>query len=45
LLAAVLRRKFPHLSARWWLLWTPLLFGLSFMLALVLLNVMVYFNG
>ncbi|GEM_PF-3348399 len=43
--AAVLRRKFPHLSARWWLLWTPLLFGLSFMLALVLLNVMVYFNG
>lgn len=43
--AAVLRRKFPQLSARWWLVWIPLLFGLSFMLALVLLNVMVYFNG
>lgn len=43
--AAVLRRKFPQLSARWWLVWIPLLFGFSFMLALVLLNVMVYFNG
>ncbi len=43
--AAVLRRKLPNLSARWWLLWTPLLFGLSVMLARVMLNVMVYFNG
>lgn len=43
--AAVLRRKFPTLSVRWWFLWVPLLFGLSFMLALVLLNVMVYFNS
>ena len=43
--AAVLRRRFPGLSARWWLLWVPLLFGFSFLLALVLLNVMVYFNS
>ena len=43
--AAVLRRRFPGLSARWWLLWVPLLFGLSFMLALVLLNVMVAINS
>ena len=43
--AAVLRRKFPGMSAWWWLLWVPLLFGLSFMLALVLLNVMVAING
>ena len=43
--AAVLRRRFPGLSARWWLLWVPLLFGFSFLLALVVLNVMVYFNS
>ena len=43
--AAVLRRRFPGLSARWWLLWVPLLFGFSFLLALVVLRLLATINA